>query len=430
MRSAASAALISLILAVCLSLPLIDHATVALVLVAATVGVASVWGGWEALAGALIGGLGYDYYFLPPVGLQIAKPEHVVALAVFVFAALAAGQLAARSRTLLEQRDSLLSLSLDPLCVADRSGSLRSNNEAMVGLLGWTREELSAMKMLELVHPNDRAHTEAAFRDFWEAGRVVEVENRYRTKSGGWRWLHWKVAPPAPGASWFAAAARDITKERWAQDKLRNLAAQVMTAQEDERRRIAGELHDDITQRLATIGIEVGLLRKNPSAAELTGDLNRLQSQIFDLAERIRGVSHSIHPGILEHADLVASLEAHCREFSGQHSIAAHFKARGVLDRVPPAIALSLYRIVQESLRNVARHSGATSVSVVLEHSEGELSLSVIDNGGGFDPNTAKTRPGLGLVSIEERARQIGAVVTIDSILGAGTAVQVKVDPR
>ena len=428
---AISAGLTVALLAGGLWMPHVDHATVALLMIAATVGLATVWGRMEALTSAIIGGIGFDYYFLPPRGLGIAKPEHLVALAAFLFVAVAIAQLAARSNQLLAQRNSLLNLSLDPLCIGDLNGNFRSVNQAMVDLLGWSDGELCSRPFLEFVHPDDRVRTKAAFHDSSEGLSVVDVENRYRTKAGDWRWLHWKIAPPAPGAAWLSAAAHDITEEKWAQEKLHDLAGQVMTAQEEERRRIAAELHDDVTQRLATLGIELGLLKRTPAgsgAVDLHAELSRLQAQILQLSEDIRRLSHSLHPSILEHSDLAASLEMHCREFTGQHGIAAGFTAREVPDDVPRPVALALYRIAQESLRNVARHSGATAASVVLSGEGGTgLSLFVIDNGRGFDVGKAKFSPGLGLVSIEERARHIGASVAIDSMPDTGTRLSVQV---
>ena len=428
---AISAGLIVALLAACLRLPHVDHATVALLMIAATVGLATLWGRAEALTGAILGGVGFDYYFLPPRGFGVAAPEHLVALGAFLLVALAIGQLAARSKHLLTQRDSLLNLSLDPLCIRDLDGNFRSVNEAMVQLLGWSDRELCSSPFLQLVHPDDQARTKAAFQDFPEGRSVVEIENRYRTKAGDWRWLHWKIGRPAPGAAWISAAGRDITEEKWAQEKLRNLADQVMTAQEEERRRIAGELHDDVTQRLATLGIELGLLKRSPAGAEavdLDEELSRLQAQILQLSEDVRRLSHSLHPSILEHSDLAATLEMHCREFTDQYAIATSFAARDVPEDVPRPVALAFYRIAQESLRNVARHSGATAASVVLAGEDGtRLSLFVIDNGKGFDVAKVKISPGLGLVSIEERARHIGASVVIDSMPEAGTRLSVQV---
>jgi signal transduction histidine kinase len=290
---------------------------------------------------------------------------------------------------------------------------------------------LCSRPFLEFVHPDDQARTKATFENFVEARGVFEIENRYRTKDGGWRWLHWKIAPPAPDAfHGFSAAARDVTEEKWAHEKLRDLADQVMTAQEEERRRIAGELHDDVTQRLATLGIELGLLKQAETRVEasaLNGGLSRLQEQILQLSEDVRRLSHSLHPSILEHADLAVSLETHCREFNEQHGIATSFNARDVPDDVPRPVAVALYRIAQESLRNVARHAGATAASLVLGAEGNQLSLFIIDNGKGFDVRKAKISPGLGLVSIEERARHIGGSVTIDSMPDAGTRLSVQV---
>jgi PAS domain S-box-containing protein len=427
---AISAGLMVVLIAGCLWLPNVDHATVALLMVAATVGLATVGGRMEALTGAIIGGIGYAYYFLPPRGLAIEKPEHLVAFLAFLFVAGAAGELAARSKRLLVQRDNLLNLCLEPLCIRDRSGDFLLVNHAMAVLLGATAEELCSRRFLEFAHPDDHDRTESAFQNL-PAGAVVDFENRYRTKDGGWRWLHWRIAQQGPGAPEVLAVARDITEEKWAQEKLRDLAGQVMNAQEEERRRIAGELHDDVTQRLATLGIELGLLKRKPSgteALELQQELTRLQAQIIQLSEDVRRLSHTLHPSILEQSDLAASLEMHCREFAGQHDIATSFTARDVPVDVARPVALALYRIVQESLRNVARHSGATEASVVLAGEDRtRLSLFVIDNGKGFDMGKAKIGSGLGLVSIEERARHIGASVTIDSMPDAGTRLSVQV---
>jgi len=431
LRSLISAGFMGAILAGCLTLPNIDHATVALLMVAATGGLAMVWGWVEALAGAITGAVGLAYFFLPPAGFRIASPEHVVALAAFLLIAIAIGQLADHSKRLLAQRDKLLNLSPDPLCIRDLNGNFRSANEAIVNILGWSEQELCSRPFLEFVHPEDRAHTQAAYDEMARGRSAANIENRYRTKDGRWRWLNWTLAAPAPGESEISAAARDVTEEKLAREKLRDLAAQLMTAQEEERRRIARELHDDVTQRLANVGIELGLLKRNGSqslAGEFHEVIDGLQAQIFELSDGLRSLSHSLHPSVLEYADLPATLEMYCRKFTEQHSIPASFTAREVPDEIPRAIAVALFRIAQESLHNVAVHSGATAASVVLAGQDRtSLSLFIIDNGKGFDAGKSKASSGLGLLSIEERARNIGASVIIDSTLEAGTRLTVKV---
>jgi len=425
LRSLTSVALIAGILVSCLSLPNIDHATVALLLVAATGGLALLWGWVEALAGAVAGAVGLAYYFLPPAGFSIASPEHVVALTAFLLIAIIIGQLADRSKRLLAQRGKLLNLSPDPLCIRGLNGDFRSANEAIVTILGWSESELCSRPFLEFVHPDDQAQTKAAWDEIARGRTATNVENRYLTKDGRWRWLSWTLAAPASGDSQMSSAARDITEEKLAREKLRDLAAQLMTAQEEERRRIARELHDDVTQRLSTIGIELGLLRRTGGQHEL---VEGLQAQIFQLSDDLRSLSHSLHPSILEYADLPATLEMYCRKFNEQHAIATAFTARDVPAEIPRAVAVALFRIAQESLRNVALHSAASAASVILAGEDGtDLSLFIIDNGKGFDAGKIKAGSGLGLLSIEERARNMGASVTIDSTPEAGTRLTVKV---
>ncbi len=153
-----------------------------------------------------------------------------------------------------------------------------------------------------------------------------------------------------------------------------------------------------------------------------------LQAQILELSDDLRSLSHSLHPSILEYADLPATLEIYCSKFTQQHTIAAAFTAREVPAEIPRVVAVALFRIAQESLRNVALHSGATAASVILAGEDGgSLSLFIIDNGKGFDAGKIKAGSGLGLLSIEERARNIGASMTIDSTPEAGTRLTVKV---
>ena len=430
LRAILSAALVAALLAAALRVPHIDHATVALLTVAAVVALAVYWGPVEALVAAFVGGIGFDYFYLRPTGFGIERPEDWIELAVFLFVAASTGHLASRLKHLLDKRTSLMQLSLEPLCITTLTGNLESVNAAFTGLLGWSEQEIRSRPLVDFVLAADRPRTEAAIREAATAGSAIEIENRSQSKEGGWRWLRWRIARSTPNDSWLSAAARDITEEKWANEKLRALADQVMNAQEEERRRIARELHDDFTQRLAALGIELGLLKHSEAAPDdiaFNQELSRLQAGVASLSEDIRRLSHSLHPSVLEHSTLAAALEAYCREFSRQTGIAATFTGRDLPTVIARPVALAFYRIAQEALRNVALHSGATAVNVVLS---GEaLALSVIDNGQGFDLAAARTSPGLGLLSMEERARLAGAVVTIASVPGEGTSVSVELLP-
>jgi len=427
-RALISAALVGALLAALLRFPYFDHATSALLLLGAVVGIGVFWGTFDAVVAALISGFGFDYYYLPPKGLGIDKPEHWIALAIFLIVAASTGHLASRLKQLLDRRTSLTQLSLEPLCITDLDGKIESANGALASLLGWPEQQLRSRSFGDFVHIEDWQRTKEAIYLAASRGVAIEIENRFQNKEGEWRWLRWHIAKP--GEAWLSAAARDITEERRVHEKLRALADQLINAQEDERRRIARELHDDCTQRLAAVSIELGLLKQSGEARGddlLNADLTRLQSEILSLSEDIRQLSHSLHPSVLEHATLAAALEAYCREFSRQSGIPTAFVGRNVPSEIPRSVAVSLYRIAQEALRNISLHSAATTASVVL--SGPSLTLKVIDNGRGFDIAQAKKSPGLGLVSIEERGRLAGAVVTISSILGEGTMVSVETHP-
>ena len=430
LRAAASVAFISALLAGSLRFPYIDHATIALLLLGAVVAVGVYWGTLQALVAAFVGGAGFAYFFLPPFGLGIEKPEHWIALAIFMLVAASVGHLASRLKYLLDRRTGLMELSLEPLCIIDLSGNFESVNAALVRLLGWTDQEIDGRRLLDFVHPDDRSRTEAAMQNASNSDSVVEIEIRFQSKGGEWRWLRWRISLTGSGEPWLTAAARDITGEKLAQEKIRALADQVIIAQEDERRRISRELHDDVTQRLAALGIEMGLLKSGDAQHNpvIEQELTRLQGEVLRLSEDIRQLSHALHPSVLEHSNLTAALEAYCHEFSRQTGIDTTFAHRNVPAEISQPVAIAFYRIAQEALRNVAVHSGATTSSVVL--SGENLSLNVIDNGRGFDQAQAIKSQGLGLVSMEERARLVGAIVTIESIPGEGTTVSAEIPAK
>ena len=211
--------------------------------------------------------------------------------------------------------------------------------------------------------------------------------------------------------------------------RTRNLAGRLISAQETERTRIARELHDDVSQRLATIAIGLSSLKRGlPTGSSALGDeLQQYQDWTVELADEIRNLSHELHPGVLRHAGLAAALNSICGEVERKRGPAVRFEAPDQLEEVPPEVALCLYRVAQETLHNAAVHAGARHVVVSLVHRDPELELSVRDDGCGFDPAAARRRGGLGLLSIDERVRLVGGVVELSSAPGRGTTVVVRV---
>jgi two-component system sensor histidine kinase UhpB len=156
-------------------------------------------------------------------------------------------------------------------------------------------------------------------------------------------------------------------------------------------------------------------------------DLVRLQARTVDMAKAIRNLSHSLHPGILQHAGLVPALRGYCREFEREHGLAVAFRGDGELETVPPDVALCLYRVTQEGLGNVVRHAGAGHASVTVEREKDDVILTIGDDGRGFDLSQARHRPGLGLISLDERVRLVGGRLTIDSQSQRGTELRIVV---
>jgi len=227
----------------------------------------------------------------------------------------------------------------------------------------------------------------------------------------------------------WAMVAHDVRRRKRDQERLQALTAQLLNVQEDERRRVARELHDDITQKLAMMGIELGLIHREMIDVNRAGEhrLAGVHEQVMQLSEDVRQLSHQLHPSVLEHSGLGPALEAFCREIAKQTGIAVTVTLRDVPHALPRPVGTGLYRIAQEALRNVAKHSGASAASVTLSYEAGMLRLAIIDDGKGFDVSLQDANPGIGMVSMRERTRLIDGRLAIESEPGEGTRLTVEV---
>jgi signal transduction histidine kinase len=215
---------------------------------------------------------------------------------------------------------------------------------------------------------------------------------------------------------------------RQTREGLRMLAAKLLHAQEEERRRIAREMHDDWTQRLALLGIDIAKLEKHLGAPEKALPLLRtMQEQLVGLSEDVHALSRQLHPSILDDLGLVEALRSECAGFSRREGIKVVYHPEEVPATLPKDIALCFYRVAQEALRNVAKHAAVNEAWVTLVVTGPELLLRVQDKGVGFDPTEGHSQPGLGLSSMEERARLIQAQLAVTSAPGQGTTVEVRV---
>jgi two-component system sensor histidine kinase UhpB len=203
----------------------------------------------------------------------------------------------------------------------------------------------------------------------------------------------------------------------------------LITAQENERSFIARELHDDICQQVAALSIAISNVkaRQITDAVALREELAGLQQRTMRVLESIRHVSHGLHPGTLRYVGLGGALKEHCTEFSDQHGIAVTLFAETGLENLPSNIALCLYRVAQEALRNVAAHAEASRATVVLRQLTNGVEMTITDDGRGFRATDGQVSAGLGLISLDERVRLVSGTVRIRSSEKRGTELFVHV---
>ena len=224
-----------------------------------------------------------------------------------------------------------------------------------------------------------------------------------------------------------ALCAKELSL-RQAQEGLQQLAAKLLLAQEEERRRIAREMHDDWTQRLALLGIDAAKLEKHLGDPEKALPLLRtMREHLVGLSEDVHDLSRQLHPSILDDLGLVESLRSECAGFSRREKIIVDYRPGTVPPGVPKETALCVYRVAQEALRNLAKHAAAGAALVALDTAGLELQLRVEDKGAGFDVEAVRSQPGLGLSSMMERVRLVQGKLTVTSAPGRGTTIEVRV---
>ncbi len=238
-----------------------------------------------------------------------------------------------------------------------------------------------------------------------------------------------------PGGKLGVAFVSDITQRKHMEqaarahtEQVQALAASLLTAQEEERRRVSRELHDQICQQLASLAMDMGgLVADFPPPEGAQRRFADLRERIIKASEETRHIAYELHPSVLDDLGVVASLQSLCKEFSERTKIPVEFTSVAMPPNVPREIASCLYRVTQESLENIAKHSGAKRVSVALTLRKANVVLTVADDGAGFDLEAIKGRGGLGFIGMEERARLIDGKLSIAARPGHGTRIALKV---
>jgi PAS domain S-box-containing protein len=278
------------------------------------------------------------------------------------------------------------------------------------------------------VHPEDLNSCMDAYTGAFDRLAQFQVEYRLRRNDGKYRWVLDTGVPRFNHDSSLAGyigSCIDITERKVAEDAVASLSGRLIEAQDEERKRIAREIHDDYSQRVALFAVNLEQLAEihGASSAEASQKVHELLSSIGGLAEDLHALSHRLHSSTLESLGLVAGLKAFCAEFSDQQGIEVDFASENVPHGIPGDATLAIFRIAQEALRNVKKHSGANSALVRLEWAGDRLHLSVSDLGKGFDSNRPSAERGIGIRSMEERLRLLGGQLEIQSLLMEGTRI-------
>ena len=215
----------------------------------------------------------------------------------------------------------------------------------------------------------------------------------------------------------------DITERKQAEHELRELSGHLIAAQEEERARIARELHDDLSQRLALLAVELQTLNCFATEVAAAESLDALMERIKEISEDVHSLSHRLHPALLDRVGLVPALRKLCKELQAQSGIKLTLTCGEVPDSLPKNVSVSLFRVAQEALANVIKHSGAAAASIELITSRNHIRLKVVDYGHGFEQSSSPPH-GLGLLSMRERVRLIGGELTVRSQPSKGTVIQ------
>jgi len=325
------------------------------------------------------------------------------------------------------------------IVIVDQRGKIVMANPATEKLFGYATDELVGQSIELLIPEKLRgSHVEHRTRYFNNPqsrpmGLGLDLQARRKDGAEFYAEISLSYIESARGTL-GVAFVNDISRRRadelaiqHQQQDLRVLAGRLMTAQDEERRRIARDLHDDLSQKLAYLAMDIGKLTSKAVEQELKEDLRPLQARAVEVADSVRRISHQLHPSVLDDIGLEAALEQYCDEFAERSGIAAHFTSQNVPNSLPREVASSLYHIFQECLRNVSKHSQARSVFVTLEGANNLLRLSVRDEGVGLAPDRLERGASIGLVGMKERAHLVNGSVSIQSKIGQGTEVTVEV---
>jgi PAS domain S-box-containing protein len=312
------------------------------------------------------------------------------------------------------------------IVVESLDGQIRNVNPAFCQLLGYTEKQLIHMNRGWLSSQEDVEVEKSLLEELVSGKRSsYQLERRFRRKDGEEIWGYICVSllkEPGEKRPLVLGILKDITARRIAESQLHHLTGRLLQAQEEERRRISRELHDNVGQQAALLANDLGGLRRGVSGQPgIAERIRKLHLLAADLATDIHQLSHELHSSRLQHLGLGPALSELCSRVASQRPIVIETRFDHLPQQMPQDVALCLFRVAQEALTNVLKHSQAQSVMVEGERDGATVRVRISDDGVGFDPTVRSS--GIGLTSMRERLRLVGGELLLHSAPNLGTQV-------
>lgn len=416
---------------------------------AALVPTAIFFGLGPSILFSVIGVTLYDYCFVPPYFTEVIPGDWHDFLMYFLFllVSLTISLLASNLRhetksandksqllEISEARYRTLIDNANEAIIVIQGNSIKFLNNKAIEVGGYSRDDLASKSIFEFVYPDDLNFVYENYR------KVIEGETRSATgevrlchRDGGTRWvlingvqIEWEHKPALLGS------VSDITERKGMETELKAYSQKITQVQEEERKRIAYELHDDTAQYLALLKLEIDSLLQSGKITdpETLKKLIYLEKDAGRAVNDVRRYSHELRPGVLEHLGLQAALEQIAEDINKLNNFTVQIESEGEEPDLPEDIKLGLFRIAQEAINNARKHSLAAEAVIRLNFKEDRIRMEIIDRGIGFNLQEVKIRTSLkgnmGLISMQERAKLIGAQIKIISTPQKGTTITIE----
>ena len=331
----------------------------------------------------------------------------------------------ARAGPLADRYRAVFDAAPDGILIVDADGTICDANPAALRMFGFETGDLLGAAV-EILVPTDLRERHVSHRQAYAADpharpMGIGLELRGRRADGSLFPIEISLSPlPGDDGLQVIATIRDLTLRL----RLRRLGAESLTAMEEERRRIALELHDDTAQRLSALLLMLRIATELESADERLEVLDNVREQLLEAAESVRRIARGLRPPALSDAGLAAAIRGHVRDVERATRIRMQLDLAAVDHLLTPDEALVVYRVVQEAVANCIRHSGAGRAEISVNRVEDRVRTTIHDDGRGFDPRDLDADRGLGLLGMQERAQMVGAVLEVDSAPGKGTIIR------